>query len=79
MFSVRQKREISEAIQTILRDTHHSELPPDEIQFRIHIKGAENWSWADICNNGAVPNPSVNMHNEWRDPFLPDLGGGLYE
>ena len=34
-----------------------------EIQFHIHVKGAEKWSWTDIVNNGSVTNPSVNPHN----------------
>ena len=67
MFSVKQKREISEAIQAVLRETNHPELPDTEIQFNIHINGAEEWSWADISNNGAAQNPGVNMHNERQD------------
>lgn len=68
MFSVKQKRDISEAIQNILRDTNHPELPKEEIKFSIHIEGAESWSWADIKNNGACINPSINSHNERQDP-----------
>lgn len=64
MFSVNQKREISRKIQEIIRETNHSELPDGEINFKIHIDGAENWSWADIENNGSVTNPSINPHNE---------------
>lgn len=67
MFSVKQKREISEAIQKILRKTNHPELPPDEIKFNIHVWGKETWSWADIKNNGAVLIPDVNPHNEKQD------------
>ncbi len=67
MFSVRQKREISEAIQKILRDTKHPELPDGEINFLLHVDGAESWSWADIHNNGSVMNPGVNIHNELQD------------
>jgi hypothetical protein len=69
MFSVRQKREIAEAIQKILRDTNHPELPalPTEIQFSLDVRGADDWSWADIRNNGAIPNPGVNPHNEMQD------------
>jgi len=69
MFSIRQKREIAEAIQTIIRNTAHPELPSadKEINFRIHIEGAASWSWADIENNGAVDNPSMNPHNETLD------------
>ena len=64
MFSVNQKREISEAVQKILRDTNHPELPNGEISFRLSVDGADIWSWAVIENNGAVSNPSVNPHNE---------------
>lgn len=67
MFSVRQKREISEAVQAILRATEHPELPPGEVTFWLHVKGAEDWSWADIVNNDNAPNPSVNPHNEAQD------------
>lgn len=63
MFSVRQKREIADALQKILRATEHPELPKDEIIFCLHVDGAEAWSWADIINNGAVTNP----HNEAQD------------
>lgn len=67
MFSVRQKREIAEKIQEILRATNHPELPTGEIQFLLHVDGAESWSWANIHNNKAVINPSVNIHNEIQD------------
>lgn len=68
MFSVRQKREIADAVQKILRATNHPELPEDEIQFNLHVMGAEAWSWADIRNNGAEPNPGINGWNERQDP-----------
>lgn len=64
MFSVAQKRAIAESVQQVLRDTNHPELPDSEISFTLHVRGAEPWSWADIRNNSAVPNPSVNPHNE---------------
>lgn len=35
-----------------------------EIQFLLHVDGAESWSWADIRNNGAVSDPAVNQWNE---------------
>lgn len=68
MFSVMQKRQISDAVQRILRETNHPELPAGEISFRLHVDGAEEWSWADIRNNGAVPTPNVNRYNERQDP-----------
>jgi hypothetical protein len=67
MFSVRQKREIADAVQSILRNTNHPELPAGEISFSLHVDGAQAYSWADIQNNGAVLNPTVNPHNERQD------------
>ncbi len=67
MFSIRQKREIAEAVQKILRDTNHPELPDGEISFHLHVDGKESWSWADIKNNGAIKNPDINPWNELQD------------
>ena len=69
MFSVRQKRKIADAVQQVLRDTEHPELPEGEISFTLHVDGAEPWSWADIRNNGAVGVPGVNPWNERQDPI----------
>jgi hypothetical protein len=67
MFSVREKRELAEKIQELLRATGHPELPAGEISFHLHVDGAEAWSWADIRNNGAVQTPGVNPWNERQD------------
>ena len=65
MFSVQQKRDISDKVQGILRETGHPELPAvGQIKFKLHIDGAETWSWADIRNNADVLNPGINPHNE---------------
>lgn len=67
MFSVKQKREISDAVQKILRATGHPELPVGEIKFSLHVDGATLDSWADISNNGSVLKPDVNPWNEKQD------------
>ena len=67
MFSVRQKREIADKVQAILRATNHPELPEGEITFQLRVLGKCEWSFADIRNNGAVPNPSINPWNESQD------------
>ena len=80
MFSVQQKRDISDAVQKILRATNHPELPEEgEIQFNLHVDGAESWSWADIRNNGAVGTPGVNPHNELMASIPEEEGRGLIE
>ena len=71
MFSIRQKREIADAVQAILRATNHPELPEGEISFNLHVDGRELWSWADIRNNGAVTSPGVNPWNEAMDAMPP--------
>lgn len=68
MFSIRQKREISEAIQDVLRATNHPELPQGEIQFHLYVHGEDDCSWANIRNNGEIKNPSYNKYNEKQDP-----------
>ena len=69
MFSIKQKREIADQVQEILRRTNHPELPSGEVQFHLHVKGAESWSWADIRNNGAVQDPYLNA-NPWNERHL---------
>lgn len=70
MFSVKQKRYIAEAVEQILRDTNHPELPQDEINFLLHVDGAEPWSYADIRNNSAIVIPTTNTWNELQDPEM---------
>lgn len=67
MFSVKQKREIADKVQQILRETNHPELPQTEIQFELHVLGATPMSWAQISNNGVVVKPTVNPWNEVQD------------
>lgn len=75
MFSVRQKKEIANKVQEILRNTNHPELPLEEISFILHVNGAQGWSWADIKNNKAVDVPSVNSWNEQQDGLLSSTEG----
>ena len=67
MFSVRQKREIADKVQKILRETNHPELPKGEISFQLSVVGDKDWSWANIRNNKTITNPSINPHNEMQD------------
>ena len=73
MFSVQQKRDISTAVQKVLRDTAHPELPVSgEISFNLKVVGAESWSYAEIKNNASVGDPGVNPHNELMDSLPPE-------
>lgn len=69
MFSVQQKREIADAVQKILRDTGHPELPETEIQFELRVMNtysspSSTWTWALIRNNEAADRKEDNQHNE---------------
>lgn len=61
MFSPELKKQIADEVQQILAATNHSELPRGEIQFLLHVDGAEGWSWANIRNNGSK---SVDVTDE---------------
>ncbi len=65
MFSPLLKQEISRAVQEILQNTQHPELPQGEVSFILHVDGAEDWSWANIRNESArdVPVPSSLVRN----------------
>jgi hypothetical protein len=76
MFSVAQKREIADKVQKVLRSTGHPELPEGEINFKLHVDGAESWSWADIQNNGAVAEPGVNPWNEAQAKGMEETNNG---
>ena len=65
MFSPQQKREIAMKVQAILQETAHAELPAGEVNFILHVDGAEDWSWANI-RNGSDSNvvvPEVLVQN----------------
>ena len=74
MFSINQKRKISEKIQKILKETKHPELPEGEIKFHLHVEGEQEWSWADIKNNGAIMSPEIKA-NPWNE--IQDMKGGF--
>lgn len=65
MFTTQQKRIIAMKVQTILRETCCDELPEGEIDFILHVDGAEGWSWANIRNEGNkdFAPPSVLVQN----------------
>ena len=65
MFSPLLKQEISRAVQEILQNTQHPELPQGEVSFVLHVDGAEDWSWANIRNESAraVPVPRLLVRN----------------
>ncbi len=66
MFSVAQKKEIAKKVEEVILSFNHPEMPKEKPEFKLHIDGVENWSWADIEPNWKYENkePSFNPHNE---------------
>ena len=67
MFSVAQKRQIAAAVEKVLLDLNHPEMPKEKPSFKLHVDGAESWSWADIEPNWIYDEgkePGVNPWNE---------------
>ena len=71
MFSVAQKRKIAEAVEKVLLEICHSEMPKERPSFRLHVDGKEEWSWADIEPNWifdhGIKTPGVNPWNEVQE------------
>lgn len=51
MFSPAQKREIAAAVEAVILSFGHPEMPTEKPNFKLHVDGAESWSWADIIPN----------------------------
>lgn len=65
MFTPQQKQYISNRVQAILKETANDELSDGEINFILHVDGAEDWSWANIRNESArdIPVPDEIVEN----------------
>lgn len=65
MFSPELKAIISREVSRILENIPHIELPNGEVHFILHVDGAEDWSWANIRNEGDrnLPVPNILIQN----------------
>ena len=66
MFTINEKKKISEEIEKLLLSFNHPEMPKEKPDFKIHINGKESWSWADIEPNWKYENkePGGSYWNE---------------
>lgn len=68
MFSVAEKQKIAEAVEKVLLEIDHPEMPREKPSFHLHVDGKEAWSFADIKPNwfwkeqGSPENP-----NGWNE------------
>ena len=74
MFSVEEKRKIASAVEKVLLELNHPEMPRERPIFKLHIKGIESWSWADIEPNWifdkGVKKQGINPWNEQARDIL---------
>jgi len=66
MFSKKEKIKIANEIEQLLLSFNHPEMPAEKPNFKLHVVGAESWSWADIEPNWKYENsdPGINPWNE---------------
>lgn len=67
MFSVAEKKKIAGAIEKVLLELNHPEMPKEKPNFTLAVEGKESWSWAEISPNWKFDDtnpPSVNPWNE---------------
>lgn len=68
MFSMNEKRKLAEAVEKLLLDLNHPEMPKEKPEFTLSVNGKEDWSWAEIGPNwkfdSGVKKMGVNPWNE---------------
>ena len=67
MFSVKEKQNIAQKIESLLLSLNHPEMPKEKPVFFLKVMGKEDWSFAEIEPNwkfGKDNLPSVNPFNE---------------
>lgn len=67
MFSVKEKQEISAAIEKILLDLDHPEMPKERPSFSLRVNGKEEWSWAVIVPNWTFDGKPPYPTNPWNE------------
>lgn len=67
MFSVEEKKKIAEAVEKVLLDLKHPEMPKEKPFFRLYVAGKEPWSWADIQPNWTFNESNQPTVNPWNE------------
>lgn len=67
MFSMNEKKLIATAIEKLLLGFSHPEMPIEKPEFTLHVKGKEDWSFADI---------EPNHHFDTDEVDCPTCDGG---
>ncbi len=75
MFSVKEKQFIATEIEKILLSLNHPEMPKEKPNFKIHILGKEDWSYADIEPNWKYADKEISV-NPWNENAREIMSGG---
>lgn len=68
MFSVGEKRFIAAAVEKILLELGHPEMPGQKPKFELMVTGKEAWSWAKIEPNWVFDDGQKEMGiNPWNE------------
>ncbi len=76
MFSKKEKQKIADAVEGVLLEIAHPEMPKERLSFELRVDGKETWSFALIVPNwvweeqGAVKN-----QNPWNEKARETLNG----
>jgi len=74
MFSIEEKKKIAAAVEKVLLDLNHPEMPKEKPDFMLHVWGKESWSWADIEPNWKFEDKEPSI-NPWNEKAREILGG----
>lgn len=66
MFSIEEKKKIATAVEKVLLDINHPEMPKERPSFQLHVNGKEAWSWADIKPNWTFDKEAPTS-TEWNE------------
>ena len=75
MFSMAEKQRIAEAVEKVLLEIDHPEMPKEKPVFKLHVDGKEAWSYADIEPNWKYDDtnkPETSIWNEMSREFMKD-------
>ena len=74
MFSIEEKKQIAAAVEKVLLDLRHPEMPTEKPVFHLHVDGKESWSWADIKPNWTFDGKEAQPLNPWNEIARDVLG-----
>ena len=67
MFSKDEKKKISAAIEKVLLEINHPEMPKEKPVFKLHVDGKEGWSFADIEPNWTYTDDNKATTSNWNE------------